>query len=117
MSGRLIPEKNDDLIRLMISFPTAAPVCKRNDAPLRALWENDERKLAYFYPSDSGDVYDRPRADFALCRQLAFWTGADASRIDRLFKRSALVREVWLDNSHYRDHMISASISLCTSAH
>jgi putative DNA primase/helicase len=38
---------------------------------------------------------DHSRADLALCRTLAFWCGGDCERIDRLFRRSGLMREKW----------------------
>ena len=41
-------------------------------------------------------------ADLALCSLLAFWTGGDRSRIDRLFRQSGLMREKW-DEVHYTD--------------
>ena len=34
-------------------------------------------------------------ADIALCNILAFWTQRDTERIDRLFRRSGLMREKW----------------------
>ncbi len=44
-------------------------------------------------PSDYEN--DHSRADMALCRMLAFWTGGDRERIDRLFRLSGLMREKW----------------------
>lgn len=48
---------------------------------------------------DRGDVGqyagDESRADAALCAMLAFYTRKDAAQIDRLFRRSALMREKW----------------------
>jgi primase-polymerase (primpol)-like protein len=41
-------------------------------------------------------------ADMALCVLLAFWTGGDRGRIDRLFRESGLMREKW-DEIHYAD--------------
>jgi primase-polymerase (primpol)-like protein len=38
---------------------------------------------------------DPSRADLALCGMLAFWCGRDPERIDRLFRRSGLMREKW----------------------
>lgn len=38
---------------------------------------------------------DHSAADQALCNLLAFWTGKDAARMDRLFRRSGLFREKW----------------------
>ena len=54
-------------------------------ATFRALWRGD--LSGYISPSE---------ADLALCRLLAFWTGRDAARIDRLFRQSGLYRpEKW----------------------
>ncbi len=38
----------------------------------------------------------------ALCCLLAFWTGGDAQRVDRLFRQSGLMRDKW-DEVHYAD--------------
>lgn len=38
---------------------------------------------------------DHSRADLALCGHLAFWTGGDRHRMDRLFRRSGLMRDKW----------------------
>ncbi len=53
----------------------------RNGATFRALWEGDTSG----YPSQS-------EAELALCNLLAFWTGKDAQRMDRLFRQSSLFR-------------------------
>lgn len=34
-------------------------------------------------------------ADLAMCNYLAFWAGRDEAQIDRLFRRSGLMREKW----------------------
>lgn len=59
-----------------------------NGAKFRALWAGD----LFGYPSPS-------EADLALCASLAFWTGRDASRMDRLFRQSGLLRPKW-DERH-----------------
>ncbi|WP_254525987.1 hypothetical protein [Natrinema caseinilyticum] len=41
-------------------------------------------------------------ADMALCCLLAFWTGGNQTRINRLFRQSGLLREKW-DEVHYAD--------------
>ncbi|WP_455429445.1 phage NrS-1 polymerase family protein [Natronorubrum halophilum] len=41
-------------------------------------------------------------ADMALCCLLAFWTGGDHTRVDRLFRQSGLLRDKW-DEVHYAD--------------
>ena len=48
--------------------------------------------------SDYGD--DASRADMALAEMLAFWCQRDPDRMDRLFRRSALMRAKW-DDVHF----------------
>lgn len=38
---------------------------------------------------------DHSAADMALCSHLAFWCAGDASRMDRIFRRSGLMRDKW----------------------
>ncbi len=59
--------------------------CARNGDRFRRLWAGDT--------SEYGN--DRSRADAALCCLLAFWTGGDAARVERLFRRSGLMRDKW----------------------
>ncbi|MGB2693552.1 MAG: AAA family ATPase [Dehalococcoidia bacterium] len=56
----------------------------KNGEAFRRLWVGDRTG----YESDS-------EADLALCRRLAFWTNRDAERIDRLYRRSGLLRPKW----------------------
>lgn len=66
---------------------------------------------------------DDSAADLALCNLLAFWIGKDATRMDRLFRRSGLFREKW-DEKHgartYGQMTIDKAVADCTetfSAH
>lgn len=61
-----------------------ARAAKNGDA-FQRLWRGDT--------SGYGD--DDSAADLALCGHLAFWTGCDASRMDRLFRQSGLFRGKW----------------------
>jgi putative DNA primase/helicase len=45
---------------------------------------------------------DHSKADLMLCGMLAFWTGRDPAQIDRLFRRSGLIRPKW-DERHAAD--------------
>lgn len=56
----------------------------RNGTKFAALWRGDWSA----YPSPS-------EADQALCNILALWTRGDAARVDRLFRRSGLMRPKW----------------------
>lgn len=65
---------------------------------------------------DHGDTSGYPshsEADLALCTMLAFWTGGDAARIERLFNRSGLVRDKWRDRPDYRARTIRTAIQEC----
>ena len=62
----------------------------KNGAAFAALWEG---RWEGEFPSQS-------EADLALCCKLAFWTGKDRERMDRLFRQSGLMREKW-DHRHH----------------
>jgi hypothetical protein len=54
---------------------------------------------------------DHSRADAALVAMLHFWTQGDATQIDRLFRRSALMRDKWDEqrgNTTYGERTIAA---------
>ena len=71
----------------VLALALAAP----NGAKFQALWSG---QLAAYRDPYAGQV-DQSRADFALCRLLAYWTNGDRDQIDRLFRQSALYREKW----------------------
>lgn len=74
--------------------------------------KNGEKFTALF---DRGDTSlhggDESSADLALLTMLAFWTGRDRERMERLFTASALgKREKW-SRADYRDRSIGAACS------
>jgi len=68
------------------------------------LWAGDWRGAGYASHSE---------ADLALCEILAFWSGGDAARIDRLFRQSGLYREKW-NRPDYRERTISRALAQTT---
>ncbi|NUB91084.1 hypothetical protein HT576_08630 [Haloterrigena sp. SYSU A121-1] len=70
-----------------------------NADKFRALWNGDTSG----YPSHS-------EADLALCNLLAYWTGGDQQRIERLFSKSGLVREKWQERPDYRERTIKKAV-------
>ncbi len=56
---------------------------------------NGERFCRLWRGDTSDYDNDHSRADAALCCMLAFWTGGDVERVDRLFRRSGLMRNKW----------------------
>lgn len=65
------------------------------------------------YPSQSN-------ADMALCCVLAFWTGCEAARMDRLFRGSGLMRKKWDERRGvltYGERTIKAAIENCNEVY
>jgi len=69
---------------------------------------NGER-FARLWSGDTGGYGSHSEADLALCGMLAFWTGGDPVRMDRLFRASGLYREKW-ERADYRDRTISEAL-------
>ena len=80
--------------------------CGKNGARFQRLWAGDT--------SDYHD--DANKADLALCGTLAFYTGSDANRMDRLFRQSGLYREKW-ERSDYRERTIQKAIANTSSTY
>lgn len=99
------PADDADLIRRALRSQSAGAVFGGR-ASFAALWDADEAALARAYPSSTGDVYDRSSADAALAQHLAFWTGCDGARIERLMRGSKLVRDKW-DREDYLPRTIT----------
>ena len=72
----------------------------QNGAKIRALYNGDI----------SAYDNDESRADLALCCYLAYWTGHDAVRIDRMFRQSGLMREKW-NRTDYRENTIAKAMN------
>jgi hypothetical protein len=64
-----------------------------------------------FPPQSAGKAYDASAADMALLNHLAFWTGNDCPRMERLLKASGLARP-----KHDRpDYMRRSILAACAS--
>jgi len=62
-----------------------------------------------------GDYPSQSEADIALCAKLAFWTGGDADRIERLFSQSGLgQRDKWQKRADYRARTIREALARVT---
>jgi hypothetical protein len=86
--GECDPSSDDGLIKLAGRA--------KNGEKFRALWGGST--AGYKSPSE---------ADAALCGLLAFWTGGDRERIDRLFRASGLYREEkWGAREDYRERTL-----------
>lgn len=95
------PEDDDALITLMTAARGGAAQMFGDKATVEDLWTANVEALAKHYPSVSGDQFDRSSADGALMAHLAFWTGKNTARMDRLFRRSALMRPKYEKHGNY----------------
>jgi len=87
------PTSDEELIkRALRSQSTASAFGGR--ASFADLWTANIDALSRCYP-DPVRAYDASSADAALAQHLAFWTGANCERIDRLMRQSALARDKW----------------------
>jgi putative DNA primase/helicase len=118
---RLFPEQEHQTINTVV----VGSGFNGEDAELleKARTANTTGKLfARLY--DLGDTsmysYDESRADLALCGMLAYWTGRDDERMDRLFRSSKLMRKKWDErrvNSTYGDNTIAKAIKGCRNVY
>jgi NrS-1 polymerase HBD domain len=69
-------------------------------------------KFDRLFAGDLSDYGSPSEGDIALCSMLAFWTGPDPVRIDRLFRQSRLMRAKWdRGDGDYRNRTIAAALS------
>jgi putative DNA primase/helicase len=76
----------------------------------RALGARNGTHFAQLWSGDTRGYESHSEADAALCPLLAFWTGPDEERIDRLFRQSGLYREKW-ERTDYREATIALALS------
>jgi primase-polymerase (primpol)-like protein len=70
---------------------------------------NGGKFVALFWRGDVSGYRSPSEADQALANLLAFWTAGDGARVDRLFRRSGLMRAKW-ERSDYRERTIAKAI-------
>lgn len=81
-----------------------------NGPAIRRLFEGDT----------SGHADDDNAADLALCNHLAFWTGRNADRMDRLFRDSGLYRPKWdspRPGGTYGSNTVQLAIASCQTVY
>ncbi len=98
-------------------WPATAPESLPPPHPSPPGCPDDEQLLAKARAATNGETFSRlwegdtsayagddSAADMALSNALAFWTGKDAGRMDRLFRRSGLFRGKWDENRGARTY-------------
>jgi hypothetical protein len=96
------PADDDELLRRAMQSSSKQGMFGGQDTRVdfADLWNANEDALRRRWPDPNGG-YDASAADGALAAHLAFWTGKDVARIERLMRRSALAREKWDARSDY----------------
>jgi hypothetical protein len=110
------PQDDAALLEKMLRSRSASAVFGGR-ASIQDLWAANADALSQVYPSQTGADFDHSSADAAMCAHLAFWTGKDCERMDRLFRMSGLVRGKWLDREDYRQRTILSATGRCTEVY
>jgi len=113
------PEDDAELVARMLASSGGAGAAFGQKAHVRDLWTADrlERFWPIPEPRQDGALFDWSVADAALMAHLAFWTGRDAPRMDRLFRQSALMREKYEKRAGYRNSTTIGAIRGCRSVY
>jgi len=116
---RFMSADDDTAIVTRMLRATSAAAVFSDRASAADLWNVNADALALAYPDPAGvRPYDASAADAALCQHLAFWTGRNPARIDRIFRMSGLYRDKW-DETHsakgatYGQMTVTRAVGLC----
>lgn len=82
--------------------PSPTPSLSDQQLIKRAKDAANGEKFSRLWRGSTAGYESHSEADMALCSMLAFWTGGDATQIDRLFRDSGLIRGKW-DEKHFAD--------------
>jgi len=108
------PSDDDELVAKMLASVGGAGQAFGGKATVAQLW-NADPILCQIYPDyqDRPDHFDHSSADAALFAHLAFWTGKDMPRMDRLFRKSALMRDKYDKREDYRTKTVYDAARMC----
>lgn len=110
------PADDADLLARAIASGSAGAAFGLRVA-FRDLWEANAEVLSKFYPGSKPGEFDHSAADQALLTHLAFWTGKDMPRMDRLFRQSKLMRPKYEEREDYRRETIGNAARLCSKVY
>jgi hypothetical protein len=99
-------ENDNQLIKIMLDNKSASAAFGGR-ASFSDLWNKNIPVLSEIY-SDESREFDASSADAALAQHLAFWTGNNCERIERLMKQSRLVRDKWNRDDYMQRTILNA---------
>ena len=110
---------DNKLIAKMVASVGSASAAFGGKATVAQLWKALP-VLCQMYPDAHGDAnkFDHSSADAALMAHLAFWTGKDMPRMERLFRMSKLMRPKFdrppgLSGESYKSKTIQDAARMC----
>lgn len=110
------PTDDDELIKLACSKRSVSELFSGAKVAFVDLWEANEEALARAWPHEY-NAYDASSADMSLAQRLAYWTGKNCERIERLMRQSALMRDKWDTRSDYLKRTIFAACGMQTKVY
>lgn len=110
------PDDDTELLKIAMRSKSAASVFG-GGVSFADLFRADPDKLAERFPSENA-AFDWSSADAALALHLAFYTGRNCERIERLFNKSELGnRDKWRDRPDYRQRTILNAAAICRNVY
>ena len=119
------PLDDDELIQKMLASkrkvkayfgPIDKAPANLESVQFKHLWHASE-ELADFFPGGSdGRAWNGSAADQSFANSLAFWTGKNPVRMERLMWMSELARTKW-ERSDYLEGTIRKAIAACTAVY
>ena len=105
------PIVDDDalIVKAMGTQSASAVFGGGGKATFKDLWEMNEEILCEAFPDDMRG-WDRSSADAALAQHLSFWCGGNCERIDKLMRKSALVRDKWDYHKSYITRTVGGAV-------
>ena len=117
---RLWPRKNKRVLSTAFRVPAGAIADDDRLIKRACAAHNGDRFKQLWAGDTSAHRGDHSGADQALCNYLAFWTGKDAARMDRLFRLSGLMRPKWNERRGERTYgqmTIECAIADCVETY
>lgn len=102
------PEDDDELIRRMLAAKVSPDAAFSGRPTISDYWTRNVSVLANAWPHTHDD-FDQSSADSAFAALVAWWTGGNHDRTERVMRKSAMVREKWDRESYLRPTILKAA--------
>lgn len=106
------PEDDETLIHKALRSQSAAGAFGAA-VSFADLWNCETDVLAKRWPPQKpGQDFDHSAADLSLANMLAFWTGRNCERMERIMRQSGLARSKWDDRPQWLEDTIARAAGL-----